>query len=293
MSLPPGPEPPPELFHYTTQAGLIGMVHDRHMWATRIQHLSDLTEYRHAFNALEQRCKALLPQVEAPEAKELLESLPMVARQYAGANIYVLCFSELEDSLSQWRSYSSKGVGLAVGFHSSDLMTWAVANGWTLEQCQYDLATQRASLNSLVHVALVQLAKNLQTYGGEPVGRILQITRNEVIQPAFLKLAPRFKHPAFAEEREWRLVSPPIAYDDRNCDVRPGPYLPIPYFKFPIVNNEGRVRFSNIKIGPGTVHETPTPDTMRAADSLHVLLSSHDAVCTGVDFSSAPYRSSP
>lgn len=47
---------PRQLFHYTNQAGLLGMVKTKRMWASNIWYLNDLTESQLAVDLLTQRC---------------------------------------------------------------------------------------------------------------------------------------------------------------------------------------------------------------------------------------------
>jgi hypothetical protein len=42
-------EPPPLIYHYTTQAGLLGIIRRRELWASSILHLNDASEFGYAF----------------------------------------------------------------------------------------------------------------------------------------------------------------------------------------------------------------------------------------------------
>jgi hypothetical protein len=43
-------QPQTTLYHYTTQAGLLGIIKEREIWATHTQHLNDQREYRLAID---------------------------------------------------------------------------------------------------------------------------------------------------------------------------------------------------------------------------------------------------
>jgi hypothetical protein len=64
----------------------------------------------------------------------------------------------------------------------------------------------------------------------------------------------------------------------------------VPYYKIPIVNDEGAVQFSGVTIGPGTVHSTPTEDTMRSHNALGCLMTIYGVKCGHTSHSLAPYR---
>ncbi len=40
--------PPPILYYYTTQQGLLGIINSREIWATHTQYMNDVREFRHA-----------------------------------------------------------------------------------------------------------------------------------------------------------------------------------------------------------------------------------------------------
>src|SRR5262249_828164 len=52
------PEKP--LYHYTTQAGLMGIIKDRQIWATHTQYLNDRREFLHAVDLVRREIKRLL-----------------------------------------------------------------------------------------------------------------------------------------------------------------------------------------------------------------------------------------
>jgi hypothetical protein len=45
-------EPTGTLYHYTTQAGLLGILSDKDIWATHTQYLNDASEYRYAIGVV-------------------------------------------------------------------------------------------------------------------------------------------------------------------------------------------------------------------------------------------------
>ncbi len=45
--------PDKPIYHYTSQEGLIGILRDRVLWATKIQYLSDSAEFSYAYGLLQ------------------------------------------------------------------------------------------------------------------------------------------------------------------------------------------------------------------------------------------------
>ena len=50
-------QPPDVLYHYTTQAGLLGIISQKEIWATHTQYLNDRREYLHAIELVRQEIK--------------------------------------------------------------------------------------------------------------------------------------------------------------------------------------------------------------------------------------------
>lgn len=51
--------PPDVLFHYTGQAGLVGIVEKAELWATKIQYMNDATEFGLALSMVRQELEAI------------------------------------------------------------------------------------------------------------------------------------------------------------------------------------------------------------------------------------------
>lgn len=43
-------EPPDTLYHYTGQVGLLGIIQNAELWATKVQYMNDLAEFRRALS---------------------------------------------------------------------------------------------------------------------------------------------------------------------------------------------------------------------------------------------------
>jgi hypothetical protein len=126
------------LYHYTTPVGLIGIVEDKGLWATDVEFVNDAQELRFG---REELGKALLEKANelSPAGSSATvaggpdESRATVMRSVAdhlepggiflrkpAHSVYVACFCEEGDLLSQWRAYGPSG-GYAIGFRTSNL----------------------------------------------------------------------------------------------------------------------------------------------------------------------------
>ncbi|BDF59837.1 hypothetical protein CE91St36_26540 [Christensenellaceae bacterium] len=120
---------------------------------------------------------------------------------------YAICFSEKEDSLSQWRGYADDGNGVCIGFRADKLQEKLVSvheteePGHTFqfqpirytEQEQKDMV--RPYIRSIFNILNDLLKQNVQ-----PTGEIIKLFRAINGESAFCK------NPAFNEEHEWRLA---------------------------------------------------------------------------------------
>src|SRR5690606_14494546 len=67
--------------------------------------------------------------------------------------------------------------------------------------------------------------------------------------PLMLRIAPIIKHPAFKEEKEWRLISLTPCTSDR-FHYRPSQSFIIPYYRLNLLNENLELPLEKIIIGP-------------------------------------------
>lgn len=140
------------------------------------------------FNAMKKRSGL---EFSFEELKDTLES-------YGQNSIYISCFSEEPDLLSQWRAYADDGRGVAIGFTLENLVEY---DNFFLEKIIYTDEVVYDSLENDVEV----VADQISTIVSEN-----KITsKNDKIQILIQELVPvlaKYKNPAFQEEKELRLI---------------------------------------------------------------------------------------
>src|ERR1019366_4159538 len=204
------------LHHYTSGTGLLGIFDSDSVWASLIHSQNDTKEFEHAID----EARTYLSTLRAADADAahmainlaLSTSLDRIAR----LNIYVACFSAIEDSLSQWRGYCPPGFGYSLGLFGEELERVAGPQGFRLVKCIYDHAEQRPIIEQWAEYALQELRKTLPA-GADPVQHVND--KCPLFFPGFAAFAPTMKDQAFRDECEWRLVGivPP---NDRRGRVR-------------------------------------------------------------------------
>jgi hypothetical protein len=278
------PEKP--LYHYTTQSGLLGIIETRKIWATHTQYLNDRREFLHAVELVRKEIRRLLDETPHPSAREaaLAKMQAAVSRSPQEINICVCSFSEERDSLSQWRAYGGSS-GFAVGFSSQVLTAATEKQEWFLAPCIYDPVIQRDLVRALVEEVLEENLGGPLVEDEEEDSILKDMGGN--LRPDLYTYAPILKDESFKEEREWRIISHPMF--SRRLDYREGRSLLIPYFKFPLWENN-QPRLHEVVIGP-------TRDAERSKSSVNSFLLSRKVATETkgtfgpeVRISQVPYR---
>jgi DUF2971 family protein len=259
--------PPVVLYHYTTQRGLLGIAASKSLWATSLHRLADSSEFSGARDLGQAQLAQSLPS-DAQLALHLKQALQSIAR----VNIYVGCFSEDGDRLSQWRAYCRDGGGVSLGFDPVELRALAAAQGFTLVKCIYDPTTAMAVIHELIQDAIVAHE------AGVPLDKI-----SETFIGWLYQIAPAIKHWSFSEEREWRLVSWPKRMDDPRVRYREGDTLITPSFDLSLVGADGRMRLVEAYTGPSRYAEL-------AATTVSNFLHSQQIECRLVRPTITPFR---
>jgi S-adenosylhomocysteine hydrolase len=242
--------PQTALFHYTTPAGLIGILEESSIWASSSYHLNDAAEFRYAIRLIMDRLQLRLQSEHGPNNPaygNLLESLQMVTK---GVQVFIASFSEQGDLLSQWLAYSGSD-GYALGIDAQQAEA-AIADGFTLVRCVYELEAQTRIADAFIDI-----------YCDSSDGTT---DRSGVIKKALI-VASAIKHPGFEKEAEWRLVKAlAIGWHDEKLFFRPGRNGIVPYMK-------ARLSSADAKYIPSMIYIGPNGDMDAAAAALETFLS--------------------
>jgi hypothetical protein len=191
------PPPPAVVYHYTDAFGLEGILRTGKLWATHFDFLNDTSEFRFA-------------------AETLAETLQITVQDLNFADHpvahYISSFCEDQDLLSQWRGYTSKRQGYAIGIRSESLLKTGAIFGkvnygpfppvkeWLQQIMKKSAAIEKGTLNAKIF--------------------------SQEIAGGFLATVLLTKNPVFQTEAEWRLVMPGVPYKDARFRVRDGHLVP-------------------------------------------------------------------
>lgn len=245
---------PTNLYHYTDQSGLLGILGKGVLHCSNAHFLNDAREVRHTVDLVVERIEAFAADFERRDPKinddeALLESLADHARGLLDRPLFVFCLSLVPNVLSQWRAYCPDEGGYAIGFSSRHLDRFADQQGFKLIRCIYDEEHQRLVLDELIQETM----EAYQEERDEGVGVSSKLYRRHEMNflTEFFQHASAFKDPAFEEEQEWRLVADPRTVHDQEVHFRKGSSTPVPYIHFRLrEEGENRLPVSRIWVGP-------------------------------------------
>jgi hypothetical protein len=251
----------PVIYHYTDPKGLIGILSDDQLWATDIRYLNDSSELRHTELMHRQILEELIAQSPPGSVRHKLATRARDQRPVGATDkTYVICFSETDDLLTQWKTYGSWGAGFSIGFDRAQLEAslnalsppstgasdlYGLGLGYTQSQVvrvQYSEEEQRVELRRV-------FAKYLALLSDKSSSSKINNCAAAIADNAALS-ASQFKHPGFAAEAEWRIIVS-CHWMGKLDDVffRPSSRTVIPYVKTGKLPN-AKLPVVSVTIGP-------------------------------------------
>ncbi len=239
------------LFHYTTAAGLLGILSSSAFWATDLRFLNDAQEAVYAHELFVDAVRSadnpalqaghFLHHIAEEFGEDFARYKQLVAEELNSPNfaVYVTCFCESGDLLSQWRAYGSDH-GYAIEVKTDALNTavqqiaGSAADMISLMQVRYG----RDAAADVVSAAMRDMSEdtNLGHLGVHAHLMALRLTA----------MLAGVKHPGFQEEREWRVVAA-FEYEGPKLKFRSTPMAIVPYIEVPLSKDA----IVTIRVGPG------------------------------------------
>lgn len=209
-SIPNGP-----LYHYTTGENFIKIIQSGELWATQAACLNDTTELTYATEQILQRVKGKL---STPHNRDIDPALTWISDVLGapGSEIspmFVACFSEQRDHLSQWRAYSGGEGGYAIQFDLTKLSKaqllpmedGTILPPISLVRVEYDTANHAIMFDNILEWTEKFF---LELEGRKNAPTVEDWTEEFCFYwlTHLAAFAPLIKHPAFQDEKEWRLI---------------------------------------------------------------------------------------
>lgn len=250
-------KPKGTLYHYTSLGVAQSIIENGCLWATDIRYMSDSSELANTATLLVNVVANLLHS-EGGDAEILGQFGQWVKDRFNnGHSMFVACFSERGNLLSQWRGYCPDGKGVSLGFAPQNLVAAAAAEDFDLVKCVYDREVQVRLAQDVVR-AVEQKAKEIgKALPADAANEQCYFPAFERLEVDLLRLAAALKYGAFFEEQEWRLVSKVITRTDLpTINYREGQSMLIPYMEFALPRlPSGKLELARNYLGP-----TPQPN---------------------------------
>ena len=231
LAFPPPERPrPTRLFHYTSQAGLLGILTSKVLWATNVLYLNDSSELLYGRSQARQILRRSRGGYFSTVIGEFLsrgENFLDMSTLVPDRQFYVFCFCEKPDLLSQWRSYADRGGGCAIGFDTSALTRAVLKQKLSLYPVDYGPGMNSKLLTDDITALTRALDVCTQKWPGNE--EVLISAACEHLKLALIFRVFWLKHPGFAEEQEWRILAEFASRDLSAVRFRQGNTTLVPY----------------------------------------------------------------
>jgi hypothetical protein len=184
---------PYDLYHYTTASGFFGIASSGALWASNYSYLNDSLETKYLFSLIQKELRVLIQREGSPRIDSRIFDIETFGP--SRESCFICSFSENGDQLSQWRGYAEGGY--SIGFPSGILESVQGSTPFQIARCIYDEEIAKSVATHLAEILLEEISNVVD----EAELRKL-LSKHRLFA---WKLSPFFKHPSFAEEKEWRV----------------------------------------------------------------------------------------
>lgn len=262
----------PTLYHYTGIGALLGISSSSAIFATHAYYLNDSREITYATSRLIEVAATFDSCVDDVERKLLSQFIKWLDRLKQPLPIFIFSLSEQASLLSQWRSYTPHGRGVSIGFSTKLVQSITKVNQCRLAKCLYDQGQHIELVRSLLEKLFISFRRerNELDVSREHLGTCYHKFFEKFLGN-LLQVLAIIKHPAFAEEQEWRVITSyrPVL-KDAHIEHREGSSMLIPYTRLKLQRLPGeKYLFEKIVMGP-------SPDQNLAMTSVGTFISVND-----------------
>lgn len=200
---------PEILYHYTSLSTFRLILANKTLWLSDISKMNDSKERIWLSEVFERVLKGRRESgLSSEEAAHYLYDFKL-----NNSPLFITCFSEDGDILSQWRAYADDGRGVSIGFrtdelrfpvHSRFIDEFMEEQQVAIAKCMYDRNGQEKMIADIVEYfdkLFKDLRQNHERYSAYAYDAFL-----DTATWCLRNMSCVTKHPGFSEEREWRAV---------------------------------------------------------------------------------------
>jgi len=158
------------IYHYTSGERLIQIISSGEHWATQASCLNDSKELSHSVDLLKKTINKRKNTEVSKEFDYLLSVIEEILNQpdVAVAGVFVSCFSEREDDLSQWRAYGGLSGGYSIEYDTGKLAEIAGPQRDLISPVIYEGRDLIAILDDLIKHTEIYFMQGIQN-GHDPM----------------------------------------------------------------------------------------------------------------------------
>lgn len=302
------------LYHYTTAEGLKGIIENDEIWAASAYYMNDSAEILYGYRVLHRALDSWIKErsltgdsIARGYAESLIRYFGHDALQrHIITPVYLTCFCEEANLLSQWRAYGSAG-GYNIGFR---VPMEGIVYGISPEprvytarcvRVEYDSETQIQRVRELLNFLFPILDEQDVTDSIRSIDETSPLgfsQLQETIQEMLVEECIGFKDQAFSVEKEWRFIVRSRKHLKQSSDDGNHMKLPIhfrtargrliPYIKLkpnhapmPHVGDGSHLPIASVTCGPGG-------DRISAGMAIRALLDGREFRSVRVNHSDIP-----
>jgi Protein of unknown function (DUF2971) len=192
------------LYHYTTSRGLLGIVEGDTLWATHIGYLNDASELLYACGIVREALEKRRDRETSALARDFCDNAMTSFNLAESLGIYVACFCEDGDLLSQWRGYADAGEGYSIGMRAQELTE---LGGYGFKFFFGKVEYRRPKQEEIVGAILDKTIGGLTTLAKTKKDAATAVTKCcKVFQQSIWFALVVFKDATFEMECEWRAI---------------------------------------------------------------------------------------
>ena len=242
------PLPAEALYHYTSPAGLDGILRTRKLWASSLEYLNDAAELGQARDLMRVELNQRAERAADRDVAEVLLEASYELERMASLHACAFSLSRWGDLLSQWVAYCPRTGGFSLGFRPYDLRALAARHGLLFGPCVYKPAEQAPLIREIGEMMETTTVRFLPTTTER--GRAFARAMAPGLLAHFARVAPFVKHGSFAQEAEWRLVFASPTIDRIPLGIRVSPTMLVPYAVVDLESDGASPPFTEVIVGP-------------------------------------------
>jgi hypothetical protein len=248
------------LYHYTDLTGLIGILDKHDLWLTHSRYSNDAEEMVHGTNVAKKVIEVSVA-AQTYDAQYLKELSELTSKQ---EGVFISCFCEKDNLLSQWRGYGANGSGVSLQFAPKEFAdvtgpdnVHGLLRFW---EVFYNPLKQTDIIERAVEHYAPNNPSNPLNAGQSPAA----LARKAADAIRFF--IPTFKNADFQEEDEWRLIFTPAPGTPVRPRFRVSRNMLVPYYSLRDLINSGSLPLLPLRqvcIGP-SVHKHLNAESVKA-----------------------------